>query len=207
MMAPMGVTLKRRRLIGKPADDKDKKPIKEDDKGIIPDNAEPIDAATGLKAADDVDKDQELEPTTQTPDGELLQTSLALVAPDSTPNWNVPLSPSLVPKEAAKDLIPSRKLDAQSLDVQPPADDTTAGQGYTQPKDRPLSIEGMIGLGRGGRAAPADTSAAAHFVSGVIQDSAPIAKTPEELLGQGKPMPDPVSSNSSAKLMSKFRFQ
>ena len=200
MIAPMGVALKRRRLIGKTADDRNKKPIKEENKGIIPDNAEPIDSATGLKTSDMTD-DKADKPADQTQTGELLPTSLALVAPDCTPNWNVPLSPSLIPKSQ-----PKAEPAAPPSPTEEPAEEPVLGQGYTQQKDRPLSVEGMIGLGRSGRASPADASVAAHFVSGVIQDSAPVAKTPEELLGQGKPMPAHVTSNSSSRLMTKFRF-
>jgi hypothetical protein len=196
----MAVTLKRRRIIGKPTVDA-KKVIKEGE-GLIPGDAEPIDAETGLKAGDvpDDSEGSATEPTIQEPSGALLQTSLALVAPDCTPNWNVPLSPSLVPKANPVPAVP------QNQPAAPQPDGSVEGPGYTQPKDRVLSIEGMLGLGRGSRTAPSNASAAAHLVSGIIQDSAPIAKSPEELLGQGKAMPDHVVSNSSSKLMSRFKF-
>jgi hypothetical protein len=192
--APMGlaVQLKKRRK---------KNRLKED--GLIPDDANPLNPDSGDELEDELDGEGDGEGEGAAPELEtsakiadpagLLPTALALVAPDSTPDWNVPLCGALVPKKTALDVIAPAAAAAPDLSNE-----------FTQPgpmKDKTLSVEGMLGMGRGSRKAPSGDGSA--IASMVLNES---LKSGEELLGQGKPMPEPTSTNSSRRTLGRFNF-
>lgn len=183
---PLGVRLRQKKLMDDPKDPKKKK-IKED--GLIPDEVIPLSPESGLAVDDpknvDLEKEGDLEKedefNAQGKDGELLTTDLALVAPDATPNWNMPLSPTLVPSATSP---------ATSTSEAPvfPSTDKAA--------DVPMSVEGMLGLGRGARNS-----------KGVATTSILESKSEGDLVAQGKPMPDHVMIGATSKVLGKFNFR
>lgn len=152
--------------------------IKEDE-GIIPDDATPLDPESGEDASSQ-DQDQDLDDASSQPENEasdLLPASLALVAPDCTPEWGVPLCGSQVPAKPSAVLAPPA-----------PSEEKT------------LSLEGMLGISRGARKIGFSSNG---VPSPVVTES---FKSGEALVGQGKPMPEPSVSNSSANTLKKFNF-
>jgi hypothetical protein len=201
--APMGlaVALKKKRK---------KNRLKED--GLIPDDANPLNPDSGEELEDELDDEGDGEGEGDSPELEtaakisdpagLLPTSLALVAPDSTPDWNVPLCGALVPKpKTALDVIAPSSSPSSTVTAEPDLSNE-----FTQPgpmKDKAISVEGMLGLGRGSRRAAASASDGSAIASLVLNES---LKSGEELLGQGKPMPEPVASNSARRTLGRFNF-
>lgn len=195
---PVGVQAKQKRLAGTPPKPEDKKKkLKED--GLIPDDATPLSPESGTPAEDTElagAEDGNPEPTPQPEEvgTDLLPTSLALVAPDSTPGWNVPLSPTQLPKSAT----PAPAAQPPSPAPAAPAPATAP----TDPKDVQISVESMLGLGRAARSQPAKPGAA---VPSPVQETF-TPKSGDDLIGQGKPMPEPTASNSSSGLLKRFNF-
>lgn len=157
-----------------------------EDGALIPDDAEKIDANH------EEEKDGDQEPAASDPIGsttEKLPTSLALVAPDCTPGWNIPLSPTQLPAAS----IPSTQA------VPDP------GQ---QAADKPFnpSVSGSLKLAGSG-AAPASQDLKTHAeslaasVAGITEDV-----SGEALLGRNKPMPDHVQGNSALNSLKRYRF-
>jgi hypothetical protein len=180
-------------------DPRDKKKIREDG-SIIPDDAEEVAtsgspstpteigaAETGLTGVPGDREGGKERPSN------LLPTSLALVAPDCTPRWDKMLSPAELPKSERR-----------------PAPPAEAPQPPTQPSTSGPTATGMLKLSRPGGGTPDQSleSQARNLVSSVITESgAPgMLKTGDELLAQGKPMPDPVQSNSAGRTLKKFNF-
>jgi|KBSSwiStaDraftv2_1062776.scaffolds.fasta_scaffold00022_103 hypothetical protein len=188
----------------RPKDPRDKKKLKEgDDDSIIPDDAEEVAstgsapvpteigaAETGLTGVSG-EKEGGLETNPN-----LLSASLALVAPDCTPNWDRMLSPSALPK-------------SEKPPVSSPAPEAPAA---SQPASTngPASALDALKLARPGTGGSNQSleSQAKNLVASVIQeDSTPLgAVSGDALMAQGKPMPEHVQSNSSSSLLKRFHF-
>lgn len=185
----------------RPRNPADKKKLKEDDGTIIPDDAEEV-ASTGaspvpteIGAAETglTGQPGEREGGTET-NPNLLAASLALVAPDCTPGWDRMLSPSQLPKSDKK---PNPVAQAEQ-----PA----------QPSNGPASAMDAIKLSRpgAGKTDQGLESQARSIAASVVQEdvtpSTPIPMGEAALMGQGKPMPEPVQSNTSASTLKRFNF-
>src|SRR6185369_1125331 len=155
----------------RPKDPRDKKKLKEgdDDDSIIPDDAEEV-ASTGaspvpteIGAAETglTGISGEKEGGSET-NPNLLSASLALVAPDCTPNWDRMLSPSALPK-SEKPPVSSPAVEAPPAASQPAA---TNG---------PASALDALKLARPGTGGTNQSleSQAKNLVSSVIQEDAP----------------------------------
>ncbi len=181
----------------------DKKKIKEDDGSIIPDDAEEV-ASTGASPVPTEIGAAETGLTGQPGEKEggpetnpnLLSTSLALVAPDCTPGWDRMLSPTLLPK--------SEKKAAAAAPAEEPAPAQPAAT------NGPASAMDAIKLSRpgGGKADQSLESQARSFAASVVQEDVspgtPIPTGDAALMGQGKPMPEHVQSNTSASTLRRF---
>jgi hypothetical protein len=189
-------------------DPRDKKKIKEGDEeeSIIPDDAEEVAstgeapvpteigaAETGLTGArDEKEGGPEVNPN-------LLTTALALVAPDCTPQWDKMLSPTALPKSEKRPAAPTPE-------PEPTAEPTPAAK-----TNGPASAMDAIRLSRPGSGAKDQSieAQAKSLVGSVIQDEPSptvIPMSESDLLGQGKPMPDPVQSATASGVLKRFSF-
>lgn len=189
----------------RPKDPADKKKIKEDDGTIIPKDAEEV-ASTGASPVPTEIGAAETGLTGQPGEREggpetnpnLLATSLALVAPDCTPGWDRMLSPSQLPK--------SDKKPNPVAQIEQPAQQQSA------PSNGPASAMDAIKLSRpgAGKSDQSLESQARNIAASVVQEdvtpSTPIPMGEAALMGQGKPMPEPVQSNTSASTLKRFNF-
>lgn len=189
----------------RPKNPADKKKLKEDDGSIIPDDAEEV-ASTGASPVPTEIGAAETGLTGQPGEKEggpetnpnLLSTALALVAPDCTPGWDRMLSPTLLPKSEKKS-VPTEEQPA-------PAQPSQA------PTNGPASAMDAIKLSRpgSGRSDQSLESQARSVAASVVQEdvspSTPIPMGEAALMGQGKPMPEPVQSNTSASTLKRFNF-
>jgi hypothetical protein len=181
----MGVAMRRRRLQMMQLKDKRKKVQEE----VIPSDAKPIDPKSGMTTDDQKDETQRQDSSLnisrqtsdQVSDEELLPMSLALVAPTSTPNWNKPLPPMGVAPISS----PQISAPVVSSPVQPDAKKLDINVGEMLKMSRPTKLDGTT---------PSPLSESVSHRSG------------EELLGQGKPMPEHTNGNSSKSFLGRVKF-
>jgi hypothetical protein len=163
---------------------------------IIPDDAEVYTGASAIPGLEDPDPSEDTPAKTppsssggeeEGDDTDLIPPKTALVAPDLTPRTLEPLDPSDVPQP--------EKPAAAAADA-PAAPPASAGSAID-----PLDVL----LGRRSapsaempQAQPVTTEAAQAAMSAALHTG-----TPEDLMQQGRPMPDPVAGNSS-KIMEAF---
>lgn len=190
----------------RPKDPRDKRKLKEEDDSIIPKDAEEVASTAGTTTPTEIGAAETGltgQPGEREGGGEsnpnLLTTELALVAPDCTPGWDKMTSPSALPK-------------SEKRPVAEPAPETAAAPAQQAATNGPASALDAIKLSRPG-AGKADQSLehqARNLVSSVVQEDSPLAPvipmTETELIGQGKPMPDHVQSNTAGNTLKRFNF-
>jgi hypothetical protein len=198
--SPMGIALKKKVLQNDPKDKK--KTVREDEtdskgkEGLIPDDAEKVDATSGMTTDDLKDKSSDEAPRNvakqpQSPQEPMLDTSLALVAPDSTPNWNVPLSGAQVPKSTS---VPA--IIPPTTAIQPPDEQSAINKPPME-----MSVESLMRMSR-----HTPTNGQSVRIPGITEDLSSSSEPAGDLVGRGKPMPPPTSSNSSTRALSRFNF-
>jgi hypothetical protein len=164
---------------------------------IIPDEAEEYTGASAIPGLDDPDPSED-QPAKTPPassggeeeggDAGLIPPKTALVAPDLTPRTLEPLDPSDVPQPekpaAPATAAPAAAPQASAGSTIDPLD-VLLGRRTAPSEEMP-------------QAQPVTTEAAQAAMNAALHTGAP-----EDLMQQGRPMPDPVAGNS-AKIMETF---